>query len=130
MSSILCRKNARKSDSDFVVAAARAFYVDWWAREQEERGRSLRGEILDYAPPTARWAFRLARRFARDTATALQRPLPDIITDWLAQWDGDRKASAEMAGWYAAMQAMGHGVGLNDAGGIDVDLPYVESYPR
>jgi hypothetical protein len=44
--------------------------------------------------------------------------------------DGDRPNTIEMFGHYAAMQAMGHGVGLHDAFGSDIHdkikIPYVE----
>ncbi len=65
MSYILSTKYARKSDSDFVIAAARAIYCDWYLSDEKREAR-LGGqcELTDVIPETQRWAFRSARMFA------------------------------------------------------------------
>lgn len=131
MSYILSAKHARKSDSEFVIAAARAFYCDWYLSD-EARERRVSGpgvELTEVIPETQRWAFALARKFVAQLEQAAGQSLPFILADFEASWDGDRDYSEENAGWYAAMEAMGHGVGLF-LFGIDFDpMPRVEVYP-
>lgn len=135
MSYILSRKYARRTDSDFVVAAARAFYCDWYlSDERRERAISSPGaELTESIPETQRWAFELARGFVRQLEAkgpeGNRCTIEQILAMWFARWDGDREPTEENAGWYAAMQAMGHGVGLDDAGGLCVNLPHVEPFP-
>lgn len=132
MSYILSRKYARKSDSDFVVAAARAFYCDYMLSAHETRYSRSGAELTELVPETQRWAFRQAREFAQKIMTQVGMPTADIsivIAEWFKDWDGDRDATEENAGWYAAMQAMGHGVGLYDAGRIEFDVPHTEAFP-
>lgn len=138
MSNILDRKFARKSDSDFVVAAARAIYCDWYLSD-ERREAAVSGprvELTEVIPSTQRWAFRQARAFTgkllecKHDSQFLAPRLEAMLTGWFIGWKGDRESSEENAGWYAAMQAMGHGVGLSDAGGIKVDLPHLEASPQ
>lgn len=131
MSYVLSTKHARRSDPDFVVAAARAFYCDWYlsdeARERRVSGAGV--ELTEVIPETQRWAFKLARRFVERLEAAAGHSLPHILTDFEASWSGDLDYSEENAGWYAAMEAMGHGVGLY-LFSIDFDpMPRVEAYP-
>ncbi|PWC98031.1 hypothetical protein [Azospirillum sp. TSO5] len=137
MAYVLSLKHARKSDSDFVIAAARAFYVDWYFSDLNPRKPNeskLSGcELTEEAPETQRWAFKLAREFATGLVGKLGPSLPVILEGWRKTWDEyahkDRESSDENMGWYAAMEAMGHGAGLFDFG-IEVDLPHIEAYPR
>ena len=132
MSYILSKKYARKDDSDFIVAAARAFYVDYWCSRMEELGK-LPGpcELTEQAPETQRWAFKLARDFARRIVEESKEgsfTLEEYISAWASAAEAsDHFLDEETIGWYAAMQAMGSGVGLHDYG-IDVTLPYIEAY--
>lgn len=134
MSYCLSTKYARKDDSDFVIAAARVIYCDWYLSD-ERRERAVSGpgvELTEVIPETQRWAFRQARKFAQ--AIALKEYCSDVgiqgvLANWFKTWDGDREPTEENAGWYAAMQAMGHGVGLDDAGGLRVELPHLEPMP-
>lgn len=42
---------------------------------------------------------------------------------------GDRDAYDDaVLGWYAAMQALGHGVGLEDATGVRLEVPTAAAY--
>lgn len=133
MSYLNSTKYARKGDSTFVIAAARAFYVDWWCTRMEELGR-LPGqcELTEAAPETQRWAFVLARDFVSDIEGQHDSTIDTVLSNWYAIWEGhsdvDREPSEELAGWYAAMGAMGHDVGLGDFG-IEAKLPNVEAYP-
>lgn len=148
MSYVLSRKFARATDCDFIVAAARAFYCDWYLSDEKRAARIERPgvELTDEIPETQRWAFRLARAFATRLATranesrgyapphAPTASLPTLLAEWVdianASPGGDRDPTEENFGWYAAMQAMGHGVGLNDAFGFRVEVPHAEAYPR
>jgi len=128
MSYILSTKYSRQSDSDFIIAAARAFYVDWWCNRMEELGQTdgwSGCELTEIAPETQRWAFKTAREFHHDIIKHVDA---SYLDHWREQWSGDREGTDDMIGWYAAMEAMGHGVGLWEYG-IDVDLPHVEAYP-
>lgn len=138
MSYILSTKHARKSDRDFIVAAARAYYVCWWADNEEEKGRCHGGcELTDVAPETQPWAFKAARELAMLISLKLRRSLKyeifldSILESWRRDADmrrADRDLTEENLGWYAAMQAMGHGVGLRDLG-IVADIPYLDVQP-
>lgn len=114
------------SDNEFIHHAALAFFASAWADAVDYSVPG--GEIMDAMPdevdPAATHAARtllfdmLRANACADAATLLAK-CPD---------DGDRPHSLEMLGHYAAMQAMGHGVGLGDAFG-DHDclrVPYIE----
>lgn len=132
MSYVLSHKYARKSDNDFIVAAARAFYIDWYLSDpQREKAVSGPGvELTEVCPETQRWAFALAREFVLDLEKAAGQPINNILADFEAVWYGRESYSEENAGWYAAMQAMGHGVGLWEYGIDFSPMPRVEAYPR
>lgn len=114
------------ADDEFMHHAALAFFASAWADAVDYSVPG--GQIMDAMPddvdPAAVDAARalLARMLADNAcadAAALLAKCPD---------DGDRPHSLETLGHYAAMQAMGHGVGLGDAFG-DHDcliVPYVE----
>lgn len=137
---------ARKSDGDFVLAAGRAFWADYWANRNEDKiGPGT--EILDLAPQTPRWALKLGRKLMHALADTYKipatygvppRPYRDSIRDsalcaklrFAADRDkGDRYPSDSNLGWYAAMQAMGHGVGLECCGLESIRVPYMEACP-
>lgn len=119
---------------EFREAAAKAFFGSAWADQCEEAGESsmLSGaEILNVMPdkldPEAvESADYLAHEVERLNGASL-----DSLLERIAEIaDGDREPTAEMFGHYAAMQAMGHGVGLGDAFGSAaremIKLPYIE----
>ena len=115
----------------FVKHAAIAFFASAWADQQEENGRSLRGEIMDQIPNTIDPA---ATHAAITLAIGMERLNSKSIAEMMEYIvhtaDGDRPETMEYFGHYAAMQAMGHGVGLGDAFGRDVyeliKVPYIE----
>ena len=116
------------ANEQFKLHAARAFFASAWADAVEENGATLRGEIMSQMPddidPAATHAARtllfdmLRANGCADAASMLAK-CPD---------EGDRPHTLETLGHYAAMQAMGHGVGLEDAFGDHecLRVPYVE----
>lgn len=120
----------------FILHAARAFFASAWADACEEAGESsmLSGqEILHIMPEEIDPA---AVHAAVTLAMAFEEANKCTIADaqaWFeanADGSGDREPSIEVFGHYAAMQAMGHGVGLTDAFGSDqgkrFEVPYIE----
>ncbi len=115
-------------NEEFMLHAACAFFAVAWADQIEENGGEIHGEVMDQMPddidPAAQHAARtllidMLRANSCASAAALLGKCPD---------EGDRPHTVETLGHYAAMQAMGHGVGLGDAFG-DRDclaVPYVE----
>jgi len=101
---------------------AKAFFACAWADYSEQvgphypMGCEILDEMDDEIDPSA-------TRAAEDLAVALEKaheaPLSEIFRQAVeisvARNAGDRDRSAEMFGHYAAMGAMGHGVGLSDA---------------
>ncbi len=115
----------------FVHHASIAFFASAYADQEEETGNTLGGEIMDRLPedidPAAIHAARtLAMSIERENGNSIQ----DLMIYIVALGDGDRPNTIEFFGHYAAMQAMGHGVGLDDAFGWDVyqyiRIPYTE----
>ena len=115
----------------FVHHAALTFFASAWADQAEENGDSISGEIMDQIPNTidpaaTHAAVTLAIDMERINSKSVAKMMEDIVH--IA--DGDRPETMEYFGHYAAMQAMGHGVGLEDAFGRDVyeliKVPYIE----
>lgn len=134
----------------FLTAAARAFFGSAWADQAEETGNSdvlVGQEILAIMPDEIDpAAVHAARTLLHDMVSAA-RPAhlvlgsnPLTCASYLVGRvkgvharhgvDGDCAVTAENLGHYAAMQAMGHGVGLADAFGRAVyeriHVPYIE----
>lgn len=119
---------------EFEHHAARAFFASAWADQMDESDSAPwppGGEIMEYMPreidPAAIHAARTLRMDIERVNNASIYQLMAIIE---RDGDGDRPNTVEMFGHHAAMQAMGHGVGLHDAFGAHVDravkVPYVE----
>jgi hypothetical protein len=119
---------------EFEHYAALAFFASAWAdaADDADNGPNMSGcEIMDIMPdgidPAAIHAARTLRmdieRINGATVDELMARIEDAA-------DGDRPSTLEYFGHYAAMQAMGHGVGLHDAFGSEVyetvKVPYVE----
>lgn len=120
--------------NEFIKHAALAFFGSAWADAAEESGNSevISGcEILDVMPneidPAA---ISAAKYLVMDIEKANSKTIEEILAFIDDNADGDRPATAEYFGHYAAMQAMGHGVGLGDAFGSfvydTIKVPYVE----
>ena len=119
---------------EFEKHAARAFFASAWvdAAEDAENGPSLSGcEIMEVMPvdidPAA---IHAARTLRMDIERANGASVDTIFGAIQCIAEGDRPTTMEFFGHYAAMQAMGHGVGLNDAFGSEVyrtiKVPYCE----
>lgn len=113
---------------------ARAFFGSAWADACEDAGESsiMSGcDILDIMPDELDPA---ATRAADELTADMERDNDATIDELFRRacdvWNGDRDATPEMFGHYCAMQAMGTGVGLDDAAGRAVyeaiRVPYHE----
>lgn len=118
----------------FMHHAALAFFAIGWAEQCEDSGNEgmLSGqEIMQIMPHDIDPA---AIEAARSLLDKMQMQNNRTIEDMLAYIedndDGDREPTIEFFGHYAAMQAMGTGVGLRDAFGKDVSeaikTPYID----
>lgn len=115
-------------------AMAKAFFASAWADQCEEAGESgmLSGqEIMDVMPATLDPAALSAARTLAAEMVRLNGASLDSLLERIAEIaDGDREPTADNFGHYAAMQAMGHGVGLYDAFGRAIyeaiRVPYIE----
>lgn len=120
----------------FIHHAARAFFASAWADACEEAGESsmLSGqEILHIMPDEIDPAARVAAvRLAMAFEDANKCSIADAQAWFEANADGsgEREPSIAIFGHYAAMQAVGHGVGLSDAFGSvqgkQFTVPYIE----
>lgn len=118
--------------AEIVSYMARAYHACAWADAEEEEGRSLGGcEILDVMPDDEPSE---ATKAAEGLAAAMEKANDMTLVAIMARGTGgDRPCNPEMFGHYAAMQAMGHGVGLESVGisshgpKADVKVPYWES---
>lgn len=115
----------------FVFHASLAFFASAWADLVEENGGIIRGEVMDIMPrdidPAATHA---ARTLAMDIERANGKTILQLMRYIEQNGDGDRPNWIDYFGHYAAMQAIGHGVGLSDAFGREVreaiKVPYIE----
>jgi len=117
--------------NEFQLHAARAFFASAWADMVEENGEALHGEIMDQMPTEIdSAAIHAARTLYMDMERVNGRTIGDMLGQIERDGDGDRPNTVEHFGHYAAMQAMGHGVGLGDAFGSEIreaiKVPYVE----
>lgn len=119
---------------DFIHHASLAFFASAWAEQCEasDNEEMLSGqEIMQIMPHDVDLAAIEAAQSLLDKME-LQNNL--AIEDMLAyiedNGDGDRDPTIEFFGHYAAMQAMGTGVGLREAFGKDVSeaiqVPYMD----
>lgn len=120
------------ANREFERHAARAFFASAWANAKEEAGESMAGvEIMDILPqrvgPAATHAARILRM---DMERENHASIADMMQIVRQHGAGDRHTTLKFFGHYAAMQAMGHGVGLRDAFGAKVSqrikVPYME----
>lgn len=120
--------------NDFEHHAARAFFACAWADLADECNADAwpaGAEIMDYMPADVDpAAVHAARTLRMDIERINGASIFDLMAIVEGEGDGDRPNTVEYFGHYAAMQAMGHGVGLRDAFGADVadkiKTPYVE----
>lgn len=120
-------------ENEFEKHAARAFFASAWADACDEAGPGIDAgvEIMDVMPDTLDpAAVHAARTLCMDMERKNGKPMAELLAWIQTVADGDRPATAENFGHYAAMQALGHGVGLYDAFGRKVyeaiRVPHVE----
>jgi hypothetical protein len=118
---------------EFEYHAARAFFASAWADQCDENGPGVGAgvEIMDAMPAEIDpAAIHAARTLRMDVELINGASVSDLMRQIEKAADGDRPATMEFFGHYAAMQAMGHGVGLRDAFGSEVyasvKVPYCE----
>lgn len=100
---------------DIIDAAARAGFVQAWASWMEERGESLRGELMDQAPPTPSKARAWAKKLIQGMETLNGLPVSEMYERALAMPGRHlRRSAPEDFGFTTAMQALGHGVSWAD----------------
>lgn len=120
--------------NEFEQHAARAFFASAWADAADESDDSPIGagtEIMDVMPKEIDpAAVHAARTLRMDMERLNGRTIGEMLGQIERDGDGDRPNTVEHFGHYAAMQAMGHGVGLHDAFGSAIHdtirVPYVE----
>lgn len=125
-----------KATAEIIEGMARAFFASAYADQAEETGQPLAGEIMDQLPgeldPAA---VNAARVLAIDLVRANYDSVSDShlahlwrVVDTAEKQHADRECTPELFGHYCAMQAMGHGVGL-ECFGVPHDIinvPYIE----
>lgn len=119
--------------AQFEYYAAKTFFASAWADqcEESEQASIISGEeIFNIMPDEIDTAATHAAKTLRMGIESANAQSIDVLMQYIERnASGDRDATIESFGHYAAMQAMGHGVGLNDAfGGCAkfIAVPYVE----
>jgi len=121
-------------EQEFELHAAKAFFASAWADAADESENSPIGsgtEIMDAMPDDIDpAALHAAKTLRMDIEHKNGARVAALLAHIVLIGDGDRPNTMEYFGHYAAMQAMGHGVGLHDAFGDAVyqlvRVPYVE----
>ena len=133
------------SRETIISGAARAIWAQWWAdqctcgrndyetcrlRKRQPQGYELRHqplvgsgvEVMDIVPPTPPDALAKAEALIGGIERANARPIESLCLM------GHYATEPRLFGHYAAMQALGHGVGLGDDGPgyRGVRVPYIE----
>lgn len=110
----------------FILHASRAFFASAWADAIEESGEIMEQMPSEIDPA----AIHAAETLLNDMLRANGVEAASTLLLMIGASEGDRPATMEYFAHYAAMQAMGHGVGLANAFGHDaserVHVPYVE----
>ena len=119
--------------NDTLNGMAKAFFASAYADQADEAGQSLQGEIMDQLPeqidPAAMHAAKtLYWQFERDLGLSLDGAY--VALHGVDAMPGDTyQEQARLFGHYAAMQAMGHGVGLWEhdvPAQLEEKVPYIE----
>lgn len=120
---------------------ALAFFASAYADQADECGQPLAGEIFDQVPETIDTAaihaadtlimdMINAHNYGEPGLSVAQRiGLLFLAVERCDRSDADRECTPELFGHYCAMQAMGHGVGLESFGSAARDrvtVPYCE----
>lgn len=118
----------------FTHYASLAFFASAWAEQCEasDNEEMLAGqEIMQIMPHDVDpAAIEAAQSLLDKMELQNNRTIEDMLAYIEDNDDGDREPTIEFFGHYAAMQAMGTGVGLRDAFGKDVSeaikVPYTD----
>lgn len=112
---------------------AKAFFASAYADQADECGQPLHGEIMDQLPDDIDpAALHAANTLANDMVWKSSTNNLDGLYLLALRQDSsgaDRELTPELFGHYCAMQAMGHGVGLDSFGQAVYDaikVPYIE----
>jgi hypothetical protein len=115
-------------NNEILTGMAKAFFACAYADQADECGQPLTGEIMDQLPADIDpAAIHAARQLYMDFERSLGLSLGGAYVH-LHGIENMRDQSAETFGHYAAMQAMGQGVGLWEdcPSQIHEKVPYVE----
>lgn len=118
----------------FIHHASLAFFASAWADQCEDSDNAalLSGQEIMHVMPndTDPSAIHAAKMLYMDMERVNQCSIEELMTLIEETGDGDRENTIEHFAHYCTMQAMGHGVGLRDAFGVEVYdrimVPYVE----
>lgn len=131
----------KETFDDIFRGMALAFFASAYADQADECGQPLRGEITDQLPETIDPAAIHAahtlvaglinsHRYSDPGLSDAQRiGLLFLAVERCDRSDADRDCTPELFGHYCAMQAMGHGVGLESLGSAARDrvtVPFCE----
>lgn len=100
-------------EGQILYGLIRGPWSDYWAREQEERGRSFSGEDIYYVAPERmpldayRWGFEVADQITKLNGCSLKKL-------WELAVVRGYPNSAEHFGVDLGLQSVGHGVGYLD----------------
>jgi len=116
--------------TEIIQNMARAYYESSYMDWVEEYPDMEEGEGCGVDPECVWYAFSLADELEKQHGKHLAEIFADAVAISVANNAGGRPRNEEMFGHYAAMEHMGHGVGLWDALGQEackfVNVPYGE----
>jgi hypothetical protein len=110
---------------------ARTLFVTAWADKEEEAGHSYPGqELMDAAPSTPPEAELTASELIRSAEVLNGSDLQAMLAQALRAINvEDSPRNRREFGFLLAMQALGHGVGLDDSfGNHGLKVPDIEFY--
>jgi hypothetical protein len=116
---------------EIVNAMARVLFVQAYAAQEEEAGRSIGGgqDWMDHAPATSAAAGYAAMKLAIEVEKRNMLGLNTLYGACAAYYPEQhrKKPTPEDFGHYLAMQALGHGVSWDDDHpDPGLQLPYIE----
>jgi hypothetical protein len=114
-----------------VESAARLAWADWWANQQEERGRRFapRTDLYDAAPPTPEYAKVWAGMMVGHVEAANHLNIYSIgfLAHKADTGDDDGNVDPEKFGVALAFMALGHGVSwFDDHAKFPLKMPHLE----
>lgn len=112
-------KRLKTHDAEILNAIPSGVWADYWATEQEEKGRSFGAgaNIMDVAPKLPTWAKKWGKEIADKIVALNNKSLEDLYE--MAEAAGYHKGKEDF-GFVLGMQTVGHGLSYAD----DCKLPY------